>query len=119
MGADAGLGHAEAGHPHHLLEANKGIAWTVGVDGRHGALVARGHRLQHVEGFLAPNLADDDAIGPHSERVLYEFALTDLATPLDARRPGFEPADVRLLELQLGCVLDGDQTLLVRDRTRK
>ena len=27
------------------------------------------HRLQHVEGFGATHLADDDAIGPHPQRI--------------------------------------------------
>jgi hypothetical protein len=32
--------------------------------------VAGVHRLQHVEGFLAAALAEDDAVGPHAQCVL-------------------------------------------------
>src|ERR1051326_6203862 len=38
-----------------------------------------------------------------------------LPLALDVRRPGLQPTDVRLLQLQLGGVLDGDQALLLRD----
>ena len=91
------------------------IARAVGMDRRHRSLVAGGHRLQHVEGFLAANLADDDAVRPHAQRVLDELALPDLAAALDAGRSRLQAAHVRLLQLQLGGVLDGDQALPVRD----
>ena len=41
------------------------LAWI----GRQAAVVAGVHRLQHVERFLAADLADDDAIGPHTQGV--------------------------------------------------
>jgi hypothetical protein len=40
------------------------------VDGCHGAFVARIHGLQHVECFFSAALAEDDAVGPHAQRVL-------------------------------------------------
>src|SRR5918993_1010676 len=45
------------------------IARRVGVHGRERAVVSRVHRLQHVERFFAPDLADDDAVRAHAERV--------------------------------------------------
>ena len=56
------------------------------------------HRLQHVVNLGAPNLADDNAIGPHSQAVLDQVALRYLALALKVHRPGFEPDDVRLLQ---------------------
>ena len=73
------------------------------------------HGLQHVEGFLAAHLADDDAVGPHAQRVLDQLALANLAFAFDIGRTRFQPADMRLLQLQFRRVLDGDQALLGRD----
>jgi pilus assembly protein CpaF len=87
----------------------------VGVDGGHRALMARIHRLQHVEGFLAAALAEDDAIGAHAKRVLDEVALPDLAMSLDIGGARFHARHVRLLQLQFGRVLDGDQPLFLGD----
>src|SRR3546814_2712592 len=78
-------------HADHLLHPRQGIARGVGVHLRHRAVVARVHRLQHVERFSGAHLAHDDAIRPHAKRVLDEVALSDLAPALDIGRPGFEP----------------------------
>ena len=78
--------------------------------------MARVHGLEHVEGLLAAALAEDDALGPHAQRVLDEIALADLALALDVGRPRLHAGDVRLLQLQLRRVLDGDQALGMRDR---
>ena len=69
------------------------------------------HGLQHVEALGAAHLADDDAVGTHAEAVLHEVALRDLAAAFDVRRARLEADDVRLLELQLGRVLDRDDAL--------
>src|SRR5262249_10687164 len=60
---DARLAHGEARHSHHLFQTGDSIARTVGMDGGHGPLMAGGHRLEHVEGLFAADLADDDAVG--------------------------------------------------------
>src|SRR5579871_5363760 len=117
--ADRGDGHRQAGHADHLLEARDRVARGIGVDGGHRAFVAGVHRLQHVEGFLAAALAEDDAVGPHAERVLDEFALANFALALDVRRPGFHAADMRLLQLQFRRVLDGDEALLFGNEGRQ
>ena len=98
----------EAGHEHHRLEAAQRIARRVRVDRRQRAVVTRVHRLEHVERLGAADLADDDAVGPHAQRVAHEVADRDLALALDVLRARLEPHDVPLLELQLGRVLDRD-----------
>ena len=115
LAADRGDGHRHAGHADELLEARDRLARIVGVDGRHRAFVAGVHGLQHVEGFLAAALAEDDALGPHTQRVLDQLALADFALAFEIGRPRLHARDVRLLQLQLGGVLDGDQALLLRD----
>src|SRR3546814_10959138 len=79
------------------------------------SVVARVHRLQHVERFSGAHLAHDDAIRPHAKRVLDEVALSDLAPALDIGRPGFEPRHMPLLQLKLGRILNGDDPLAVVD----
>ena len=43
------------------------VARGVGVAGRQRAVVARVHRLEHVQRFATAALADDDALGPHAQ----------------------------------------------------
>jgi len=63
--------------------------------------VARIHRLQHIERFLAANLADDDAVGTHTQTVAHEFALRDFAFAFDVGRPMLERDHVRVIEAEL------------------
>jgi hypothetical protein len=95
------------------------VARRVGVHGRQRPVVAGVHRLEHVERFLAADLADDDAVGPHAQRVDDELALADRALALDVGRPRLEPRDVLLVELQLGGVLDRDDALALGDEARE
>ena len=80
--------------------------------------MARVHGLQHVEGFAATNLADDDPVGTHAQRVLHQFALGDFPFSLDVRGPRFQSRDVRLLKLQLRRILDGHDAFGVADEGR-
>ena len=86
---------------------------------RQAAVVAGVHGLEHVERFLAADLADDDAVGPHTEGVDDELALTDGALPLDVGRPGFQADDVALPEHQLGGVFDRDHALPIGNEARE
>src|SRR4030095_9436522 len=86
---------------------------------RHGPFVAGRHCLQHVEGFLATHLTDNDTVGPHSECVFDQLSLPDLSAPLDIWWTGLKTPYMRLLQLQLGGILDGDQTLLCRNEARQ
>ena len=77
------------------------------------------HRLEHVERFLAADLADDDAVGTHTQRVDHQLPLADRALAFDVRRPRLEPGDVFLVELQFGRVLDRDDALTLGDEARQ
>ena len=65
---------------------------------RAGADVPRVHRLEHVEDLAPPDLPDEDAVGPHAERVDQQVSLTDRAGTFHVWRAGFEPRQVWLLE---------------------
>ena len=112
--ADRAHRQVEARHQHHRLDARERVALAVGVDGRQRAVVAGVHRLQHVERLGAAALADDDPVGPHAQRVAEEVADADLAGALDVGRPRLEAHDVRLVEQQLGRVLDRHDALALR-----
>ena len=59
----------------------------------------------------AADLAEDDAVGAHTQRVLHEVAHVDFADALEVGRARLQADHVRLLELQFGGVLDGDDAL--------
>ena len=106
LAADRGDRHRHAGHAEHLLEARNRIARRIGVDRRHRTFVAGVHRLQHVEGFLAAALAEDDPVGTHAQRVPDQVALLDFAIAFVVGRAGLHAADMRDLQRQFGGVLD-------------
>jgi hypothetical protein len=96
-----------------MIPDGSGLARAVGVQRAHRAVVAGVHGLQQVEGLRSAHLADDDPLGTHAQAVLDQVAHGDLALALEVRRPGLEAHDVRLLQLQLGGVLAGDDALVV------
>ena len=73
------------------------------------------HRLQQVEHFGSAHLADDDALGPHAQAVLDEVAHGHLALAFKIGRARFEAHHMRLLQLQFGRVLAGDDALVAVD----
>ena len=75
LGADGARRQAGDAHLHHVLDAGQRVARGVGVDGADRAVMAGVHGLQHVEGLGAAHLADDDAVGPHPQRVADQVAL--------------------------------------------
>ena len=86
---------------------------------RERAVVAGVHRLQHVERLAAAALADDDAVGPHAQRVAHEVA--DRYSPLPSMFGGRVSSETTCgcCELQLGGVFDGDDALVVGDAPRQ
>ena len=116
--SDRTEGQVDACCQHQRLEAGQRVTGRVRVDRRQRALVARVHRLEHVQGLGAADLADDDPVGAHAQRVPDELADADLALALDVRRPSLERDHVLLLELELGGVLDRDDPLVARDEGR-
>jgi hypothetical protein len=73
----------------------------------------------HVERLAAADLAHDDAIGTHAERVADQVALRDLAAALEAGDPRLQAHHVRLLQLQLRRVLDRHDALADVDQPRQ
>ena len=67
---------------------------AVRVDRRQRAVVARVHRLQHVERFLAAHLAHDDPVRPHTQAVDQQLPLPHRALCL-RDSPGAFPAAPR------------------------
>ena len=107
------------GHQHHRLDAGQSVPRAVGVDGRERAVMARIHGLQHVERFGAANLADDDPVGPHAQRVAHELADRHAVLAGQVHRARLEPKDMPLIEPELGGVLDRHDPLSVGDRRRQ
>src|SRR5215470_1021925 len=79
--------------------------------------MARVHRLQKIERFVAADLADDDAFRTHAQTIAYQFAHCDPPLPFKIGRTSFQAYDVRLLQLQLGRVLASDDALIRIDIT--
>ena len=88
LGAGGPGRDVDSAHSDHLLDTRQRVPRRVGVHGRHRAFVARIHRLQHVERLAGADLAEDDAIGPHAQRVLDQVALRHFALAFDVRRAG-------------------------------
>ena len=61
--------------------------------------MTRVHGLQHVQRFLATNLADHDSIGTHSEAVDHQLALHHRTFAFDIGRASFQTDTVSLLHL--------------------
>ena len=77
------------------------------------------HGLEHVEGLATTDLTDDDAVGSHTQGVAHQVADLHLALALDVRRARLHREHVRLVELELLGVLDGDDALVGRDEARQ
>ena len=116
--AHGALGKVDSAHPDHRFHARQRVARRVGMDGRQRPVVTRIHRLEHVERFLAADLAHDDAIGSHTQRIDDKLALAHGALAFDVRRSRLEPRHVLLTQLQFRRVLDGDDALVFRDEAR-
>src|SRR5204862_705057 len=104
-------------HRDHRLDTGQRVARRVGVDGRQRSVMARVHRLQHVERLFAADLTDDDAIGTHTQGVDDELPLADRAFAFHVRRPRLETGDMFLVQLQLCGVFDRHDALAFADET--
>src|SRR5581483_7703518 len=107
------------GHCDHRLQPGDRVSRGVRVNRSHGALVARIHGLQHVEGLLAAHFANDDSVGAHAEAIDQQLPLPNCALTLDIRGARFQTDDVLLSQIQFGSVFDGDQPLVVGDEMRQ
>ena len=115
LGPHRGEGQGDVAHEHHRLQPAEGVVGAVGVAGGQRPLVAGVHGLEHVERLGAPDLAHDDAVGPHAQGVAHQVADAHLARALGVGRPGLQPHHVLAREAQLGRVLDGDDPLAAGD----
>ena len=79
---------------------------------RERTVVPGAHRLEHVDDLGAAHLADHETIGPHAQRVAQQLADRHAARTFAVRGMGLQPHDVIGLELELGGVLDRDDTLV-------
>ena len=76
--------------------------------------MARVQRLEEIGGLAAPDLADDDVVGPVAQRVPHQVA--DRDGGLGADSPGLEPQAVGPVDPELERVLDGDDPLLLGEQ---
>ncbi|KAG1607332.1 hypothetical protein G6F45_013791 [Rhizopus arrhizus] len=84
------------------------------MDGRHRAVVAGVHRLQHFQHLGATDFADHDAVRPHAQAVAHQVADAHCAMAFGAADTAFQTHHVRVVERQFGSVLDGDHALIGR-----
>jgi hypothetical protein len=69
------------------------------------------HRLHHVERFRAAALANDDAIGAHTQRIAEQVAGCDYSDAFHVGSARFEPHYMCAFKTQLGCIFNGDDSL--------
>ncbi len=81
----------------------------------HRAFVAGVHGLEHVQRFRTAALADDDSFGTHTQGVAHQVGGGDRPLAFDVGRPGLQPHDVVLLQLQFRGVFDRDDAVGVGD----
>jgi hypothetical protein len=79
----------------------------------HGSIVAGVHGLQHIDNFFATGFTDDDTVRAHPQGVAQTVALTDATFALNVWRAAFHLANVGLLQLEFGRVLNGEDAFVV------
>src|SRR5437899_10856494 len=102
-------------------QPRKSLARTIRMDGAQRAWMTGVHRVEQVESLAATNLADDNAIGRHAQRLVDEHLDGDGAFALGVGQPALERDAVRELapQVQLRLVFDGDDALVRADESRK
>ena len=85
------------------------------MDRRQRAIVAGIHRLKHVQCLFAADLADNNAIGAHTQAVNEQLPLLYRPCAFNVCGPALEPDHVPLFHDQLGRILDGYDTFFVGD----
>jgi hypothetical protein len=78
------------------LHARGYLLRRVGVHGARAAVVSGVQRREQLADLRAADLADDEPVGPHPQRLPHQVAQLDATRPLDVRRPGHQPDDVRM-----------------------
>lgn len=88
------------------LQPRRNISRGVGVNGAAAALMAGVQRCEEVCQLSSADLADHQAIGPHSQGVPDQVGQGDRPDPLRVGWPSLQPNDVRMLRAQFAGVLD-------------
>src|SRR5690606_8356003 len=68
------------------------------------------HGGQHVKRLAATTFAHNDAVWPHAQRVAHQVANLNGAPAFKTGRTCFERYKVRVIELQLGGILDSNDS---------
>ncbi len=76
------------------------------MQGAASTLVPGVHRRQKIGDLRAAHLPDDQAVGPHAQRLTHQGLQVHLPGTLHVRRAGLQPHHVRMPRTQLAGVLD-------------
>ena len=88
------------------------------MDGGHRPIVARVHRLKHVDNLFTTGLTHDDTVRTHPQCVAQTVTLGHSTLAFDVWRAGFHAAHMGLLQLKFGGVFDRQNTFAVVDEGR-
>ena len=88
------------------------------MDRRKRPRVAADHRLDHVQRLAAADLAHDDPVGPHAERVDEQLPHVQPAAAVAVGLLGLQVQAMLLDQPQLGRVLDNDDPLFFGNEPR-
>src|SRR5260370_31860181 len=106
-------------HPRHLdhrLKTGEGVSGCVGVDRGERSVVTGVHSLKHIDSLATADLANNNAVGAHAQRVADQIALRDLTAAFDVVRTSLQTHHVRLLHLELCRVFDRYYALISRNK---
>jgi len=106
-------------HRNHGFDSAQSISRRIRMHGRERTVMTGVHCLQHIQRLGTTDLAENNSLRAHAQTVAHQVSLRDLTLVFDIRRTGLQSHNVRLLQLQLGRVLDGHDTLTVRNKTRE
>jgi len=109
----------EAGKQGEGFETRDRVSRRVGMEGGQRPIVASVHGLEHVQGFPASHLADDNSVGTHAERISDEMPDSDFSLPRWVGRFALEPDDVLRVQLELGGIFNGDDPFRLRNELGK
>ena len=83
------------------------------MNGRQTSGVTADHGLDHVQSLTTADFADDDPVGPHSERGAKQIPNRHTAPAITVSLLSFQVQRMLLSELQLRAVFDHDNPLIL------
>jgi hypothetical protein len=118
--ADRGDGNRPlTGDQAEKLGPAEGVAGGVRMERSHRALVSGVENLKQIEHLGAATLSENQAIGPHPERLLEQGAQRDLAASVGVGGPADEAEKMGMAGRKLGGVLESDDSLMRGDGREK